>query len=457
MSESNLFLCLQTLRCALVIFLSAFLFTAWSDAAEPRRPNIILIVADDLGYADLSCQGSREVVTPHIDALARDGTRFTNAYVTCAVCSPSRAAILTGRYQQRFGFEFNPARAAHTPESFGLPLSEKTLADVLKASNYKTGLVGKWHLGLAERFHPMRRGFDEFFGFLHGSHSYLYPNAEKANPILHGTESVNEQEYLTDAFTREAVAFINRHKDEAFFLFLSYSAVHSPMESPPQKYLDRFIHISEQRRRTFAAMLAAMDDGIGAVAAELQKLRIEENTLIVFMSDNGGPTPLNTSRNDPLSGMKGELLEGGIRVPLIVRWKDRLPAGQVSKEIVSSLDLFPTMLSVAGARPPSSLSLDGINMLPIIKGETARSPRDTLFWRYGEKWSAVRRDNWKLLRRGESLSLFDLAADPTEQHDVKDIHAEIAKELSAAYAKWNQGLAEPLWPPIPERQKEIGG
>ena len=285
---------------------------------QAAKPNIIVIVADDLGYADLGCQGCKDVPTPNIDSIAKNGVRFTNGYVSCPVCSPTRAGLMTGRYQQRFGHEFNPGPADAAPPNFGLPLTETTLANRLKSLGYRTGMVGKWHLGYTAKYHPQKRGFDEYFGFLGGAHSYVDARADKSNPILRESQPIDEKEYLTLAFTREAVAFIDRHAKEPFFLYLTYNAVHNPLQAP-QKYLDRFKHLDDQKRQKLAAMLSCMDDGVGQLLAKLRELGIEENTLIVFVSDNGGPTPQTSSRNNPLRSFKGTVWEGGVRVPFIDR------------------------------------------------------------------------------------------------------------------------------------------
>jgi arylsulfatase A-like enzyme len=412
--------------------------------AEEERPAIIVIVADDLGYADLGVQGCQDIPTPNLDSLATGGVRFTNAYVSCPVCSPTRAGLLTGRYQQRFGHEFNPGRLGPGTAGFGLPLSETTLADVLKAAGYATGLVGKWHLGEAPDYHPLKRGFQEFFGFLGGASSYLTPRA-----LLRGTEPVTESEYLTDAFAREAVAFIERHQAHPFFLYLAFNAVHAPLEAS-DKYLQRFPNLTDQKRRVYAAMLSALDEGVGAVLSKLQQVGRYENTLIFFLSDNGGPVGKNGASNGPLRAGKGTVYEGGVRVPFFMHWPRRLRGGQVYEQPVISLDIFPTAAAAAGAQLPEGRALDGVNLLPYLLGEKAGPPHEILFWRYGTA-HAVRKGNWKLVRRGDQpAELYDLANDVSESRDLAAQHPEVVRELSEALERWESELAEPLWKPVPK-------
>lgn len=281
-------------------------------AAEPRRrPNIILLVSDDQGYADVGAYGCRDIQTPHLDSIAAGGVRFTDGYVTCPVCSPSRAGMLTGRYQQRFGHEFNTGRPKRVlRERIGLAATELTLGDALSDAGYATGIVGKWHLGMNPEFHPRRRGFDQFFGFLAGGHPYLPGEGGVNNPIYRGTRQVEEQRYLTTAFGEEAAAFVRRWKEKPFFLYLPFNAPHKPMQAP-QRYLDRFAGIANPKRRKYAAMVAAMDDAVGEVLRAVREAGLEQDTLIFFLSDNGGATQANAADNRPLRAHKGALYEGG--------------------------------------------------------------------------------------------------------------------------------------------------
>ncbi len=410
------------------------------------RPNIIVIVADDLGYADLGCQGrSKDVRTPNIDTLASNGVRFTNGYVSCPVCSPTRAGLITGRYQQRFGHEFNP-RAASPGQEFGLPLTEVTLADRLKKAGYATGMVGKWHLGGDEKRLPLSRGFDSFFGFPAGAHSYIDAMADSNNPIYRGRERYNEKEYLTDAFSREACAFVEQHagKTQPFFLYLTYNAIHTPQQAP-EKYLARFADVRDVKRRTMLAMLSAMDDGVGAVLEHVRKAGAMDNTLVFFISDNGGPTAGNGSRNDPLRGFKGEVLEGGIRVPFLVQWPRVLPKGRVYDAPVISLDIHATAVAAARASVSAEKPLDGVNLLPFLTGDKKTPPHEALYWRFGQQW-AIRKGDWKAaVARDETLQLFDLRNDPGESRNLAGEKAEVLAELVKDYDAWNAQLAQPLW------------
>lgn len=484
---------------------------AQSPAAQ-RPPNIVLILADDLGYAELGCQGAKDIPTPHLDSLARNGVRCTAGYVTASFCTPSRAGLLTGRNQTRFGHELNVVGKQNLDPTIGLPLTEKTLADHLKARGYATGCIGKWHLGATEAFHPQRRGFGEFFGFLHEGHFFVpgppwtgvttwlrtnalppgsgprltqgdvilsthlkttEPRYDDNNPLLSGTQPVTEREYLTDALARESVAFIGRHRAEPFFLYLAFNAPHSPMQAPP-KYLNRFAHIPDIHRRLFAAMVSAMDDAVGAVLQKLREEELEEQTLIVFLSDNGGPTAELTSSNAPFSGGKGTFLEGGLRVPFLVQWKSQLPPGKTFAHPVTALDLALTFLAAAEttsrrSRREEALStpqtrdprpqtlpsqslltlaptarLEGLNLLPHLRGE-APPPARPLFWRMGRQ-AAARDGNWKLLRTGDQpWQLFNLATDPAEQTNLAAAQPAVVEQLAAAWAKWNQQNIPPLW------------
>ena len=438
-----------------LIFLLGVFISVVAQAA-PQRPNIVLIVGDDMGYADISLHGSREIPTPHIDSLAKNGVRCSSGYVSGPYCSPTRAALLTGRYQQRFGHEFNPGPPTATNIDVGLSLKEKTLADRLKAAGYATALVGKWHLGHDKKFHPLNRGFQEYFGFLGGAHSYTNALVDGNNPVMRGFEKVDEKEYLTEALGREAVAFIDRNKAKPFFLYLAFNAVHTPMHATP-KYLDRFQNIADPKRRTYAAMMSAMDDAIGRVLGTLKEKKLEENTLVFFVSDNGGP-PGNSSTNGVLRGHKASTWEGGIRVPFLWQWKGQLPAGKVYDEPVIQLDFPATALAAAGIETEDKL--DGVNLLPYLSGKKKGAPHDALYWRFGEQM-AIRKGDWKLVKAGraaprgdssEKQLLINLAKDIGEMNDLSEKEPKKVKELQAAWDKWNAELVPAQWKPGPARR-----
>jgi len=418
-------------------------------SAAERKPNILFIVGDDMGYADVGFHGCKDIPTPQLDALAAAGVRFTSGYVSGPYCSPTRAGLLTGRYQNRFGHEFNPG----APNA-GLPLTEKTIADRLKAAGYATGLVGKWHLGSTPEMQPQKRGLDEFFGFLGGAHSYF-----ASAGILRGTEPVKDLDYTTDAFGREAAAFVERHKDKPWFLYLAFNAVHTPMHATDDR-LAKFPNVAAKTRRTYAAMMLAMDDAIGKVRAKLAQTGQEQNTLICFISDNGGPTmqgvTVNGSVNLPLRGSKRTTLEGGVRVPFIVAWPAKLKPGVFAQPAIQ-LDLTATALAAAGAEAKSEWKLDGVNLLPFLTGQKTGAPHDALYWRFGEQM-AVRAGDFKLVRydttadgvaaerkAGTSpVKLYNLRDDLGETKDLAAAQPDKVKELQALWNTWNTANVKPL-------------
>lgn len=420
------------------------------DAASPAKPNILIIVGDDMGYADVGFHGCKEIPTPNLDALAAAGVRFTSGYVSGPYCSPTRAGLLTGRYQTRFGHEFNPGGSNQ-----GLPLSEQTLADRLKAAGYATGLVGKWHLGSTPELHPTRRGFDEFFGFLGGGHSYF-----QSAGIQRGTNQVTELDYTTDAFGREAAAFIERHQQQPWFLYLAFNAVHTPMDATKDR-LAKFPEVKDPKRQTYDAMMLAMDEAIGSVRKKLADTGQEKNTLVCFFSDNGGPvmpsTAQNASRNEPLRGGKRTTLEGGIRVPFLVAWPGKLKPGIYDRPAIQ-LDLHATALALAGVTPKPEWKLEGVNLLPFLLGEKAVAPHDTLYWRFGQQM-AIREGDFKLVRYDSNadtltgvrnqpvtaLKLYNLANDLGETNDLAATMPDKAKALLAKWEAWNSGNIAPRW------------
>jgi arylsulfatase A-like enzyme len=416
-------------------------------ATAHAKPNILVIVGDDMGYADIGVHGCKDIPTPSIDSLAKNGVRCTSGYVSCPYCSPTRAGLLTGRYQNRFGHEFNPGPTPN--EEFGLPLSETTLAQRLKDAGYATGMVGKWHLGQERKFQPPSRGFQEFYGFLGGARSFFPYEGGAANigqALFRGYEKLPENEpYTTDAFAREATAFIDRHAKDPWFLYLTFNAVHTPMHAT-DKYLDRFKNVQDQGRRTYCGMMSAMDDAIGAVLKKLDENRLTENTLIFFVSDNGGP-PSNSSSNGQLRGHKTSTWEGGIRVPYLVQWKGTLPAGKTYDQPVIQLDIAPTALAAARGEEKTDLKFDGVNLLPYLQNKVSAPPHETLLWRFGDQM-AVRHGNYKLVKAtgNEKQELYDLAADIGESDDLSGAKPDVVKELKSRYDEWNKTLAEPRWP-----------
>jgi arylsulfatase A-like enzyme len=424
-------------RC-LALLAACLVWTSHVEAgAKTRKPNIVILLADDLGYADVGFHGCKDIPTPNLDALARQSVRFSSGYVSGPYCSPTRAGLLTGRYQNRFGHEFNPGGPN------GMPTQEVTLAQRLRDLGYVTGLVGKWHLGASPKMVPTARGFQEFFGFLAGAHSYM-----DGTGIQRGKMPAPEKEYLTEALAREATGFIDKHAHEPFFLYLAFNAVHTPMEAT-DKYLKRFPDIQDKMRRTYAAMLSAMDDAIGQVTAKLRAKGIEEDTLIFFFSDNGGPTmvgtTINASRNFPLRGSKRQTLEGGIRVPFLVSWKGRLPAGTVYEQPIIALDVLPTALAAAGKEVPADWKIDGVNLLPFLEGKNAKAPHEILFWRFGDM-KAVRKGDWNLVQYDNTgLQLYNLKEDIGQQKDLAREHKDKLQELQTAWNAWNAELVPPLW------------
>jgi arylsulfatase A-like enzyme len=426
----------------------AFLGTPALAFAQQRRPNVILIVADDLGFADVGFQGAKDIPTPHLDALAASGVRCTNGYVSHPFCSPTRAGLLTGRYQQRFGHENNPLYDPND-ERLGLPLTETLLPQVLTEGGYQTGLVGKWHLGAAPQFHPRKRGFQEHFGFIGGGHDYFeaqmeLPAREYLVPVeKNGAPFAMKGKYLTEELTREACEFVGRHRAAPFFLYLAYNAPHTP-QHVTDKYMERVKGIASEKRRKHAAMVCSVDDGVGAVMAALREHRLEENTLVFFISDNGGPTGVTEADNGPLRGAKGQVYEGGIRVPFVARWKGRWKAA-VYEQPVIALDLFPTICAAAGVAPKGK-PLDGANLLPHWDGKAAKAPHERLFWRTGGGvLYAVREGRWKLVRRNDKNELFDLAADVGEKNDVAASQPAVVARLEAARQAWDAQLVKPLF------------
>jgi arylsulfatase A-like enzyme len=430
-----------------------FALLALSSSIFAAKPNVLLIVADDLGYHDVGFHGSKEIPTPHLDKLAARSLICTNGYVSHPFCSPTRAGIMTGRYQHRFGHENNPAWLPEST-SAGLSMHETTFPSLMKHAGYTTGAVGKWHLGAHPQFHPNKRGFDEYFGALGGGHMY-FPGgkggAEYTIPLnRNGTDELHTK-YLTEQFGDEAAAFVGRHASDGkpWMLYLAFNAPHTPLQAPTE-WLEKFAAIPQEQRRTYAAMVAAMDAAIGGVLAKLDETKQAENTLIFFVSDNGGPnlakkSGVNFTDNSPLRGAKGDVFEGGMRVPFLVSWPARIKPGKYDRPVIA-LDFLPTSLAAAEATAPGNL--DGVNLLPFLTGEKGTAPHDTLFWRSGGPGgnNAVRRGNWKLVRLGKAEpELYDLAADIGESKNVAAEHPQVVLELVTAIAEWEKGTIAPTF------------
>lgn len=485
-----------------------------ADKAPPRRPNVIVILADDLGYGDTSAYGSTLIRTPNIDALAADGVRFTQGYVSHPVCAPSRAGLLTGRYQTRFGYEFNPVGRDRTG---GVSLNEVFVGQVMQEAGYRTAMIGKWHLGEPGGYHPAARGFDEYFGTTAGANAFIvqsepgdeyhtppgagatYGTSEGGGglgagteveqmarlreraPIQRGREPVEVKDYLTDAFTDEAVRFIGANKDRPFFLYLAHTTPHTPLQAPA-KYIERYRHIENKGQRVYAAMVASLDDSVGAIRAKLKAEGLEKDTVIIFLSDNGCAGYIGDAcSNAPLNGYKGTHLEGGVRVPFIMAWPGRIRPGQVDARTVSSLDIAPTAAALAGARMPKGS--DGVDLTPYVTGKRNETPNPTLYWRSGQNF-AIRDGDWKmwmvnradpseqaintsrvtpdgvhatLSPLGRFVMLYNLKDDPGERTNLAKSRPEVVARLQAKIEAWDKGNVAPQWTSMRQGVRRIEG
>lgn len=429
------------------LFLASSVFAA--------RPNVLLIVADDLGYNDVGFQGSKEIPTPNLDKLAAQSLVCTNGYVSHPFCSPTRAGIMTGRYQHRFGHENNPAWLPEDTVA-GLPLTETTFPQLMQQAGYTTGAVGKWHLGAHPQFHPNKRGFDEYFGALGGGHQYFPGDkggVEYTIPLNRNGKDEAQTKYLTEQFGDEASSFISHHAGEAkpWMLYLAFNAPHTPLQAPPQ-WLEKFAHITDKSRQSYSAMVAAMDEAIGGVLAKLDESKQRDNTLIYFVSDNGGPNlqaknGSNFTDNSPLRGAKGSVYEGGMHVPFLVCWPARIKPGKYDQPVIS-LDFLPTTLAATDSASLTPKNLDGVNLLPFLTGEKNGAPHDILFWRTGGPGgnNAVRRGSMKLVRLGTAQpELYDLSTDIGESKNLAAEKPAVVQELVAAIAEWEKGTIAPIF------------
>ena len=403
-------------------------------SSTAAQPNIVIFYADDLGWGELGCQGfTKDIPTPHIDSLAKNGLRFTNGYVAATYCSPSRAGLMTGRYPTRFGHEFNTVA-----NTVGLRSDQTTIATRLKTLGYATIAVGKWHLGNQPENRPTKRGFDEFYGTLNNT-PFFHPTNFIDSRISNDVREVTDDTfYTTDAYADRSLDWLEKNKNKPWFLYLPFNAQHAPLQAP-KKYLERFPKITDEKRQLFAAMLASMDDAIGRVMGKIRALGQEENTLVFFISDNGGPTASTTSGNGPLRGFKMTTFEGGPRVPFIAQWKGKIPAGKTYDLPVMNLDVLPTAIIAAGGKTDPSWQLDGVDLMPYLTGKQTSRPHQTLYWRYGPQW-AIRHGDLKLVvSKGGSgqPELYDLATDIGESKDLASAQPAKVKELQALWDKWS--------------------
>ncbi len=434
------------------------------------KPNIVLILADDMGYSDLPKFGKSEIPTPAIDRLANEGVIFTDAYVTAPICVASRMGLMTGQYQQRFGIYGN----IHGLEKNRLFLQQTLLPELFQQAGYRTGLVGKWHLSGNSREQwiypgPRERGIEEFVGIRGGDSDFW-----KGTTVFRGDKLFEASEYLTDLWGSEACQYIDRNKANPFFLYLAFNAVHAPMHALPADR-DRFPNVKDENRRTYDGMLLAIDRSIGRVLERLDKHGIADNTIVVFLNDNGGGESTaryawhsrNFANNKPLRGYKFDIFEGGVRVPMIIRWPGQALAGKVCRKMVSSMDLFPTLLQAADLQMPENLQTDGVNLLPYINGKNQSLPHEWLCWQNRtravrtlggfvvanieekEHNSAIRKGNWKMVRLAELIDsdnspppwqLFDLSMDIEERNNVAEAHPVIVMELDKLFNYWRSSM-----------------
>jgi arylsulfatase A-like enzyme len=425
--------------------------------APTAPPNFIIILTENQGYHDVGFNGCKDIPTPSLDSIASNGVRFTSGYVSSPLSSPGSAGLLTGRYQERFGYDRDPEWQPNNPAA-GLPLTESTLADTLAKVGYETGMVGKWHLGCNPALHPLKRGFKEFFGFLGAGHFYLpedltIEETRKAKTeddtwhlwLMRNYDPVRTTNYLMDEFSAEAVRFVARHKDNPFFLFLAYNAPHAPLEAT-ENYSNRFPNIRSPHRRTYAAMVSAVDDGVGNVLAELRRDGLEERTLVVFLSGSGGALEANSSDNYPLRGSKDYPWEGGWRVPFAMQWPGHLPKGMAYDQPVLSLDIFATITALANAPLNPEGPLDGVNLIPYLTGLQAGAPHDAIYLRMPERGSfAIRSGDYKLLvpAADQAAELFNVNKDIAESKDLADEEPEVLKVLQKKRAAWTQQMISP--------------
>ena len=482
---------------------SDYLATHVDDFKKVRRPNVIIILADDLGITDLSSYGNKLVTTPNIDGIGRRGVMFTEGYISSPVCSPSRAGLLTGRYQQRFGHEFqpqqrylknmaeyygfkilpkfkplSPLKELEVPSTEdrlrqGLPPSEITLAELLKKYDYRTAIIGKWHLGAAEFALPCNRGFDYQYGFYEAftlyaprtdtsieskpikrdfmdHHEWETAEGRRGNcAILRNCcERQEENKYLTDVLTDEAINFIDKSKDQPFFLYLPYNAPHAPLQVP-KSYYRQFANIKDPVKRIYAAMIKCLDDQVGRLLQHVDSLGLDDNTIIVFLSDNGGAAYNGTTDNAPYRGGKLTNFEGGIKVPFMMEYKGRIKPGTKFTQPVISMDIFSTVTAAMGIDLPKDRKYDGVNLIPYVNGDISQAPHEALYWR-SDFNKAIRKGDWKLIvnEYDNTNQLYNLKTDSIESHNLYSTKREVANDLLRSLDEWEKDMIKPLWPRV---------
>lgn len=405
-----------------------------------RPPNLVFLLADDLGYADLGCYGSPDIRTPHIDSIARDGLRFTDCYANAPVCTPTRVGFLTGRYQQRYGKDLEWALGPNNNKTAGLLPNQTVLPSALKRAGYRTGIFGKWHVGWRPESRPMRHGFDEFFGILLGNvDMYTHKYHDGSHDLWHNEDPERATGYLTELLAGRAARFIENNASNPFFLYLPFNAVHWPFQVPGRPEPATSANWRDGTRKDYARMTEAMDAAVGHVLDTLRRRGLDDNTLVVFTNDNGGE---RLSDSGPFFHTKGTLFEGGIRVPAVARWPGVIPAGKQTAQVCATMDFTATFLKAAGA---DSAPLDGVDLLPVLSGKSPEFERP-LYWRIdqpGRRQLAVRRGRWKYIddnsgNRGFPELLFDLAADPSERRNLYYDNQELAAELRRSLLAWEK-------------------
>jgi arylsulfatase A-like enzyme len=433
--------------------------------ANEKPPNLIIILTDDHGYKDVGFNGCKDIPTPHIDSIAEQGVKFTDGYVSFPVCGPSRAGLMTGRYQDRFGYTTNPSVDPYN-EKAGLPLEEENMAEVLTKVGYQSAIIGKWHLGSHIKHHPLNRGFDYFYGFLSGGHNYLpelltVEDLTKvkrkwqwySTRIMENHNRIDIDDYLTDELSDATTRFIEEKSKEKnpFFVYLAYNAPHLPLQAT-EKYLKRFEHIKDKKRRTYAAMVSAVDDGVGRILKTLERENELDNTIIFFLSDNGG-TEKNASDNGDLRGWKSDVFEGGLRVPFAMMWKDKIKGGQTYTKPVISLDIMATIVEASNAPISKERPLDGVDLTPYMTGKKKGMPHEVLFWRKKEQNSvmAMRKGPYKLavnFRDEKGKLLYDLKKDEGEKNNLKQAMPERVQEMSKEWKAWDAQLKDRYFPTL---------